>query len=130
MAKFVKGNNANPNGRPVGSPNKSTQQVREAFQCLIEDNLDRLQDDLDALDPLERLRMIRDLASLVLPRLASIDLNATVDAQQRAERRSLYERMAEMAKYCESYDSTNGMLPLDNQETKLIENKIILPAED
>ena len=68
---FKQGNNFG--GRKEGSQNKATQKVREAFTQLIEDNLDKLQEDLNSLEPKDRLRSIMDLAAYVLPKLKSIE---------------------------------------------------------
>ena len=47
-----------------GIPNKTTNEVRKAFQLLIDDNLEQMQSDLDALTPRDRLRFIIDLSKL------------------------------------------------------------------
>ena len=58
-----------------GVPNRTTQQVRKAFQLLIDDNLEQMQSDLDALTPRDRLRFIIDLSKLILPQLQSISID-------------------------------------------------------
>src|SRR5690554_2129000 len=58
-----------------GVPNRATQQVRKAFQLLIDDNLEQMQSDLDALTPRDRLRFIIDLSKFILPQLQSISVN-------------------------------------------------------
>ena len=62
-----KGITNNPNGRPKGVPNKSTNELRAAFQSFIEANLDRLQVDFDQLEPKDRLAFVLQVARLVLP---------------------------------------------------------------
>ena len=69
---FTKGNNLGT-GRPKGSKNKNSQSIRDAFEKLIENNLPKLQKDLNSLEPKDRLKMIIDLASYVLPKLRSIE---------------------------------------------------------
>jgi hypothetical protein len=64
----------NPNGRPKNSPNRITGAVKETFALLLENNLDQLQDDLDQLKPLDRLKIIVELAGYFLPKLRSTDL--------------------------------------------------------
>ena len=58
-----------------GVPNRATQQVRKAFQLLIDDNLEQMQSDLDALTPRDRLRFIIDLSKFILPQLQSISVD-------------------------------------------------------
>ncbi len=62
----------NREGRKKGSLNKNTKAVRDAFQLLVEDNLPKLQKDLDSLKPIQRLGVIIKLAEFVLPKLRSV----------------------------------------------------------
>lgn len=75
---FEKGNNLGT-GRPKGKPNKTTQEVREMFQCLLEDNLNQLQNDIQALEPKDRVKTLMDLAKFVIPTLKSTELKAERD---------------------------------------------------
>ncbi len=63
----MKGHTNNPNGRPKGTPNKVTTEIRERFTALVEDNLDQLNEDLKELDPPQRVKAILDLAKFVIP---------------------------------------------------------------
>ena len=69
---FEKGNTQGK-GRPKGSKNISTDNVKKAFHQLITDNLDTLQDDLDVLRPKDRLKVITDLAKYVVPIQKQVD---------------------------------------------------------
>lgn len=66
-------------GREPGTPNKLTGDMREKLQSLLNDNIDRVQDDLDNLQPKDRLQVIEKLLSYVLPKLQaqSIDIDFT-----------------------------------------------------
>lgn len=68
----VKGKTNNPNGRPKGVPNRSTTELRIAVTNLIESNWDRIQGDLDALDPKDRLMFIEKMLSYSLPKLTAV----------------------------------------------------------
>lgn len=46
---FKKGQSGNLNGRGKGTPNKTTQEAREAIAKFVEGNADRLQEWLDAV---------------------------------------------------------------------------------
>ncbi|MGM0934034.1 MAG: hypothetical protein ACQEWD_11375 [Bacteroidota bacterium] len=61
-------------GRKPGSKNKTTEEIRESFQELLENNLSKLQSDLDKLDPEERLKIILTLSKFVLPTLKTTEL--------------------------------------------------------
>jgi len=64
----------NRNGRPKGTPNKTTTEIKERFQLLLENNIDRLQSDFDKLQPNERIRYFLDLASFVVPKQKAIEV--------------------------------------------------------
>jgi hypothetical protein len=52
--------------------------VKDSFALLLENNLDQLQDDLDQLKALDRLKILVDLAGYFLPkRLKATDLQIT-----------------------------------------------------
>lgn len=68
-----KGQSNNLNGRPKGTPNKATSKTREAFNKLIEDNLENLSiwiADIAAEDPKAALDIIAKLAEYTTPKLA------------------------------------------------------------
>lgn len=62
-----KGTVNNPNGRPKGTPNKSTDELRTLLQSFIDTNIETMQADFDALEPKERLSFIDRLLKHVLP---------------------------------------------------------------
>jgi hypothetical protein len=62
-------------GRPKGSKGKANQQIKDAFKLLIENNLESLQKDLDSLESKDRLKMIIDLSSFVVPKMRSVEAN-------------------------------------------------------
>ncbi len=70
--KFQHGNDYG-RGRKKGSVNKATTNVRDAFTLLVQNNLEGLQSDLDALSPRDRIKAIAELSKYVLPQLKSIE---------------------------------------------------------
>ena len=58
-----------------GVPNKSTNEVRKAFQLLVENNLPKMQKDLDSLEPKDRIKFMLDMAKFILPQLQSISID-------------------------------------------------------
>ena len=61
-------------GRAKGIPNKTTTEIKEAFQMLLEDNLPTLRRDISSLEPKERVKFMLDLASFIIPKMKSVDL--------------------------------------------------------
>ena len=72
----------NENGRPPGTPNKDTSEIRANFQLLIEGNLRQLENDLKGLKPFERIKVILELSKFVLPTLKATDHNTTVNSSR------------------------------------------------
>ena len=69
-------------GTRKGVQNRTTQQVRKAFQLLIDDNLEQMQSDLDALTPRDRLRFIIDLSKFILPQLQAVSIDDLRDKDE------------------------------------------------
>ena len=61
-------------GRKAGTPNKATKDIRDAFTLLIENNLSKLQEDINGLAPKERVKLLLDMAQFVVPKLRNVDL--------------------------------------------------------
>jgi hypothetical protein len=60
-------------GRKKGTPNKSTQEIREAYQRLVEGNLDNMTKWLDTIakdNPDKAMDMMLKLSEYMIPKLA------------------------------------------------------------
>ena len=73
--RFAEGNT----GRPKGSVGKSNNKIRETFQLLLENNLSKLQEDLNELEPKDRVKLLLNLSNYILPKLRSIDLQSDIE---------------------------------------------------
>ena len=71
--KFKKGNSGNPTGRPKGTENAATGQVRKLWRDLITENIELLMEDFKELKPKERLAAAIKITNFILPRLQSIE---------------------------------------------------------
>lgn len=58
-----------------GVPNRINHEVRKSFQLLVENNLERLQNDLDELEPKDRIKFILDIAKFILPTLQAVSVD-------------------------------------------------------
>lgn len=75
---FKPGQVANPNGRPKGVQNKITTQMRETMHEIFMNNIDKIQADLDSLDPKDRLNFIAKLFPYYMPTLTATKGEITV----------------------------------------------------
>ena len=60
-------------GRTKGTPNKTTAELRERFTLLLETNMDRIQSDLDTLEPKDRIRTLLEISKFIIPTLKAVD---------------------------------------------------------
>lgn len=72
-------------GRPKGSQNKATAAARESFAALVEANLPKLQEALDAVyekDKAKFVDLFLGLAEYVLPKLARTETTLSGDGER------------------------------------------------
>lgn len=82
MEKGFKGT-INLNGRPKGSANVVSAAVRERFNLLVENNIDKLQNDIASLEPFQRIKVIIELSKFILPTLKSVDIAGTIETENQ-----------------------------------------------
>lgn len=73
-----KGQTGNPNGRPVGSKNKTTNEIKILINQFISGNLDTLQREYDLLEPKEKLQFFKDLLKFLVPSKTEAEIKAEV----------------------------------------------------
>ena len=76
---FEKGNQLAGNRK--GIPNKSTQEIRNAFQLLVESNLDNMKiwlSDVASEDPERALEIIMKMSEYIVPKLSRTEIKADV----------------------------------------------------
>ena len=79
-----KGTTNNPAGRPKGTPNRVTTDLRKWVENLVGKNLSKMEKDLILLDPKDRLVIFERLMQYALPKLQSISIEAQIQAEYDA----------------------------------------------
>lgn len=69
-----KGHTNNPNGRPKGSTNKNTADFRLMVSDLLSNNWPQIQNDLDSLEPKDRLAFLEKIMGYAFPKYRSQEL--------------------------------------------------------
>ena len=80
---FKKGNSGNPNGRPKGAKGKAKSDLVARITEIMDNNIDRLQKDLDTLEPSERVRAITNLIGYVIPKKQALNVQQSLDYEYR-----------------------------------------------
>lgn len=62
----------NPKGRPKGTPNVITQDMRRELKAIVESELHHLPDILETLTPLRRIDVLMKLIPYVLPKIEPV----------------------------------------------------------
>ena len=78
---FKKGKSGNPSGRPKGAQNKLSETLKEWLADLLDRNRERIEEDLKALEPRDRLLMLEKLMGYVLPKCKVDEEEATASPQ-------------------------------------------------
>lgn len=79
---FKKGQSGNPKGRKKGTPNKTTEEIRQAFQMLIESSLPDIQKWLQQVakdNPEKALQIVEKYSDFILPKLQRTELSGGDD---------------------------------------------------
>jgi hypothetical protein len=69
-------------GRKAGVQNKDKTNLRAIFELLVENNIEALQEDLNSLKPLDRIKAIIELSKFVLPTLKAIEHKDSNDKER------------------------------------------------
>ena len=64
-------------GRAKGTPNKLTVDLRTRIKDIIEDNIDKVQADLDSLDAKDRLIILERFLQYIIPRKKEEEITIT-----------------------------------------------------
>lgn len=76
---FKRGKSGNPKGRPRGARNHATSELVKCVGAVLEQNAKRLQDDLDSMSPVERVKAITNLIGYVIPKKQALNVQQSLD---------------------------------------------------
>ena len=65
-------------GRQKNTPNKTTKELRDKISSIINNNIDKVQSDLDKLEPKDRLSILLQLVKYVTPQLKAMEVETTI----------------------------------------------------
>ena len=71
---FIKNEVTNHIGRPIGSKNKASENIRAKISDFIHHNLESIQADYDSMPARDRLSFIEKLLKYSIPALQSVDI--------------------------------------------------------
>ena len=75
-------------GRPRGALNRSTEQMKLTIARAVNNSLNSLQEDLERIrkeDPEKAIQLSTKLLEYTLPKMKSIDMNATMDINHKID---------------------------------------------
>ena len=64
---YKKGQSGNPKGKPKGSANRTSEEIRQSLLKLLDDNLAKLQKDIDGMTGKDRASLLINLAKHCTP---------------------------------------------------------------
>lgn len=59
-------------GRELGTPNKTTSELRRVLKHIIDDELQSLQNNINELEPKERIELLIKLLPYVMPKVQTV----------------------------------------------------------
>lgn len=76
-----KGQCNNVNGRPVGAVGKANQDIKQWVKSLLETNQAQFNEDLLAIDPMQRLQIMSSLLRFAIPTLSSVSATDLIETE-------------------------------------------------
>lgn len=75
----------NREGRPKGTPNKSTKEIRDAFQMFVENNVENFEEWISRVaekNPAKAIELVKDVGEYILPKLSRTEVKAEIKSEE------------------------------------------------
>jgi len=90
MAGFQKGHKK-IGGRVAGKPSAGTDAVRSVWKDVLSNNMDRIQQSLDCLEPKDYIAALINISKIVLPNQQAISLDGNITTKEKTIEDELLE---------------------------------------
>ena len=80
--------NAGSNSSRKGVPNKTTQEIRDAFQCFVENNIEHFEEWLMRVaekNPAKAIELVKDVGEYILPKLSRSEIKAEIEVTDEVD---------------------------------------------
>ena len=98
MSKFQKGQSGNPSGRPKGSKNKASAEIKELIERMITGNAKDLERTFKTLRGKDKIKAMTDLLPYTVPKLQSTSLEVEIENLSDDQLDELYNRIINSAR--------------------------------
>ncbi len=85
--------NINRNGRPKGSRNKSTEEIKSILNGFISDNLEDLQEVYDSLEPKDKVSFLEKIIRYIIPQQKELKQNIDITSLGEGDLDYIIERI-------------------------------------
>ena len=82
MALFKPGQSGNPKGKPKGSKNKITTDIKERWKQVLENQIVTLNEDFSGMEPKDRVKIIAEVTELFVPKLSRQNIGIGVESAE------------------------------------------------
>jgi len=96
-----KGHTNNPHGRPKGTPNKVTQDLKTWVYQLLSKNRKLIEQDMNGMEPHQRSALFEKLLAYAIPKLQRVEAEATIDFNTLSNEQ-LNQLITELTKHTEN----------------------------
>ncbi len=79
----MKGKTNNPNGRPAGSKNKATADIRQRISDFANNKWESIETEFEALEAKEKLQFFEKMLQYSIPKLQGITLKPEVESNEK-----------------------------------------------